>query len=245
MKIMILGCNGMLGVALQNKLLNDYDVIGIDKAIRKETKIKFYQLNLLEFEKLQNILLEERPDVIINVAAIVNLNLCEEDKKLAENLHCNLSKKIVETSLKINSKYIYISTDSIFDGKLGNYKEDDISNPLNNYALTKLKGEKATSNYNNSIIIRTNIYGYSKNQNSLLKWGYNSLNNDEEIKGYTNVIFNPVSVNQLAEAINILIKKDFKGILNIGSDKVISKYEFLHIISEYLKRGIIKRSRIK
>ena len=139
-------------------------------------------------------------------------------------------------SKKISFKFIYISTDSVFDGTKSNYIEEDLAIPLNNYAKTKFLGEEEVKKMEDYIVIRTNIYGYSDRQNSLLKWAYDELNKNKKIYGYKNVIFNPVSIYQLADAILILIQKNFKGILNIVSDKPISKFEFLKIIEEYLKK---------
>lgn len=237
MKILILGSNGMLGMALQSQLGQNYEVVGIDKVFNNKTKVKFYQMDLLEFERVKSILLQEKPNIIINVAAIVNLKLCEENKELANLLHIDLNKQISLISEVLKCRYIYISTDSIFDGKMGNYKEENRTNPLNYYAVTKLKGEEEIQkNLKDCLIIRTNIYGYSENQNSLLKWAYNSLKNNEKIVGYNNVIFNPVSVYQLAEIIEELIKKQYKGIINIGSNKIISKFDFIRIVAKYLKK---------
>jgi dTDP-4-dehydrorhamnose reductase len=238
-KVLILGSCGMLGSILSEYLLqNDYQVIGIDK-VNLENKIekyKLYNIDLLDFPKVEEVIFQEKPDIIINVAAIVNLNLCEENHELAELLHVDLNKKFSSLNQKIPFKFIYISTDSVFDGTKSNYTEDNQAIPLNNYAKTKFLGEEEVKRMEDYIIIRTNIYGYSGRQNSLLKWAYDELNKDEKIYGYKNVIFNPVSVYQLADAILILIQKNFKGILNIVSDRAISKFEFLKIIEEYLKK---------
>ncbi len=234
-KICILGSEGMLGKELVNNFIYKYKVLGIDKIITKNEKIQFYCLDLLKFEQLEKIFQIEKPDVIINVVAIVNLDICERNFELAKKLHWDLSRFISDYCQKTECKYIYISTDSIFDGKIGNYKECDLPNPINNYAKTKYLGEQEALKTPNSIIVRTNIYGYSNNQNSLLKWGYDSLKNGIKIKGFTNVIFNPVSVKQLSDAIDILLKKEFKGIINIGSNLNLSKYEFLMIIEKFLQ----------
>lgn len=245
-KILILGSNGMLGSVLCNYLLKKgYNIIGIDRIVTKNEKenYKFYQLDLLDFIEVEKIIFQETPDIIINTAAIVNLNLCQENYELAKLLHVDLNKKILDLNRKIPFKFIYISTDSVFDGTKYNYTEEDEVMPLNNYAKTKFLGEEEVKKMKDYIIIRTNIYGYSNEQNSLLKWAYNELNNDKKIFGYENVIFNPVSVYQLTDAISILIQKGFKGTLNIVSGKPISKFEFLEIIERYLKKkNLVQKS---
>ncbi|EHI79578.1 hypothetical protein HMPREF9093_00172 [Fusobacterium sp. oral taxon 370 str. F0437] len=238
-KVLILGSCGMLGSVLCEYLLqSNYQVIGIDKVNleNKFEKYKLYNIDLLDFFKVEEIIFQEKPNIIINVAAIVNLNLCEENYELAKLLHVDLNERFLNLSKKISFKFIYISTDSVFDGTKSNYIEEDLAIPLNNYAKTKFLGEEEVKKMEDYIVIRTNIYGYSDRQNSLLKWAYDELNKDKKIYGYKNVIFNPVSIYQLADAILILIQKNFKGVLNIVSDKPISKFEFLKIIEEYLKK---------
>ena len=235
-KICVLGCNGMLGSVLTKTLLLNYKIFGIDKYDSKNPKeTDFYCQDLLNFEKVKTILTRERPQVIINAAAIVSLEFCEENYEIAEKLHYRLSEFLTKYCEENDCKYVYISTDSIFDGNKGNYTEEDLANPLNSYAKTKYLGDQEAQKNENSIVIRTNIYGYSDNQNSLLKWGYNSLKSGRKINGYANVIFNPVSVYQLSDAINILLEKDFSGVINIGSDRNISKCEFLKFIEKFLK----------
>ena len=212
-KVLILGSCGMLGSVLCEYLLqNNYQVIGIDKINleNKFEKYKLYNIDLLDFFKVEEVIFQEKPNIIINAAAIVNLNLCEENYELAELLHVDLNEQFLNLSKKISFKFIYIST------------EEDLAIPLNNYAKTKFLGEEEVKKMEDYIVIRTNIYGYSDRQNSLLKWAYDELNKNKKIYGYKNVIFNPVSIYQLADAILILIQKNFKGILNI--------------IEEYLKK---------
>ena len=92
---------------------------------------------------------------------------CESFRSFKEKFFERLNKNFIEYCNKNNTKYIYISTDSVFDGEIGNYKEDSIAKPLNNYAYTKFLGEKEVEKIKNHIIVRTNILGCTENQNSL------------------------------------------------------------------------------
>ena len=144
-KVLILGSCGMLGSVLCEYLLqSNYQVIGIDKVNleNKFEKYKLYNIDLLDFFKVEEIIFQEKPNIIINVAAIVNLNLCEENYELAELLHVDLNERFLNLSKKISFKFVYISTDSVFDGTKSNYIEEDLAIPLNNYAKTKFLGEE-------------------------------------------------------------------------------------------------------
>lgn len=234
MKILILGSSGMLGREFVNIFKEKHEVYGIDINDIRNLGDKYFSINLLNELELKKILAKKNFDIIINSVAIVDLKKCETDKKLAEDLHVNLNKNFIEYCNKNNTKYIYISTDSVFDGEIGNYKEDSIAKPLNNYAYTKFLGEKEVEKIKNHIIVRTNILGCTENQNSLFKWAYENLKDNIEINGFEDVIFSPISVFRLSELINELVKINYQGLINVVNDTVLSKYEFLNILKEMM-----------
>ena len=234
MKILILGSSGMLGREFVNIFKEKHEVYGIDINDIRNLGDKYFSINLLNELELKKFLGKKNFDIIINSVAIVDLKKCETDKKLAEDLHVNLNKNFIEYCNKNNTKYIYISTDSVFDGEIGNYKEDSIAKPLNNYAYTKFLGEKEVEKIKNHIIVRTNILGCTENQNSLFKWAYENLKDNIEINGFEDVIFSPISVFRLSELINELVKINYQGLINVVNDTVLSKYEFLNILKEMM-----------
>jgi len=235
MKILILGSSGMLGRELVNVFIKEkHEVYGIDINDIKNLGNKYSSINLLNEIEIKQFLEKKIFDIIINSVAIVDLKKCEEDKKLAESLHINLNKNFIEYCNKNNTKYIYISTDSVFDGKIGSYTEKSMTNPLNNYAYTKFLGEKEVEKIKNHIIVRTNILGYTENQNSLFKWAYTNLKDNIEINGFEDVVFSPISVFRLSELISELVKINYQGLINVVNDTVLSKYEFLNILKEMI-----------
>ena len=234
MKILILGSSGMLGREFVNIFKEKYEVYGIDINDIRNLGDKYFSINLLNELELKKFLEKKIFDIIINSVAIVDLKKCETDKKLAEDLHVNLNKNFIEYCNKNNTKYIYISTDSVFDGETGNYKEDSIAKPLNNYAYTKFLGEKEVEKIKNHIRVRTNILGCTENQNSLFKWAYENLKDNIEINGFEDVIFSPISVFRLSELINELVRINYQGLINVVNDTVLSKYEFLNILKEMM-----------
>ena len=234
MKILILGSSGMLGREFVNIFKDKYEVYGIDINDIKNLGNRYFSINLLNELEIKKFLERNIFDIIINSVAIVDLKKCETDKKLAEDLHVNLNKNFIEYCNKNNTKYIYISTDSVFDGEVGNYTEESITKPLNNYAYTKFLGEKEVEKIKNHIIVRTNILGYTENQNSLFKWAYTNLKDNIEINGFEDVIFTPISVFRLSELIDELIKINYQGLINVVNDTVLSKYEFLNFLKEMI-----------
>ena len=228
-KILISGAHGMLGSSIVKffQYSQEYEIFSVSKKIYPDNK---YIKNLLPDDLfLQTI----KFYAFFHCAAEVNVNLCEDQKKYAYESNVDFTVKLFSKILSDN--YFYISTDSVYDGLIGNYKEIDPTNPVNYYATTKLIGELEVKKlYSNYYIIRTNIFGISSNnKNSLFEWAYKNLRNKNNITGFTNVYFNPLYVSHLTEILfNILQTNINYGIYNLGSSSYISKYDFLKLISQ-------------
>lgn len=189
--------------------------------------------DITDEKELNKCLKEINPNIIINCAAKVNVDECEKDKQLTYKLHVKATKQLA--SYKSNdTRFVYISTDSVFNGLRGNYKELSKTNPLNYYAFTKLQGEKEALKCNkNTIVIRTNIYGFHKEEgSSLVEWALKCFKNSDDVNGFKDVNFNPVYTKQLARVVLELINIKYVGLLNVGCNEYISKYDFLIKLSK-------------
>lgn len=232
MRILVTGSSGMLGKDIVKILSNDADcfVVGFDRAVNPYLSTDHQIVgDLTDVKFLSNFLDKINPTVVIHCAAIVNVDECEKNKRMAKALHRNVSG-ILARYKNGSTRFIHISTDSVFDGQKGNYTEEDTPNPINYYAKTKRDGEIAVlENNHNAIVIRTNIYGFHlEHGKSLVEWAINNLQNGKSISGFNDVYFNPVYTKQLGKVIKEIIPaKYFKGILNVSSNEYFSKYEFL------------------
>lgn len=233
-KLLVTGSSGMLGKDIVEIFTNNtkFKIHGFDLIKSKNSNVNFCQhiLDITDLRQLREKLEEIKPEIIIHTAAIVNLKLCEDNFSLANKIHVDVSREFAKTKAKI----IYISTDSIFNGKKGDYSELAIPDPINNYAKTKYLGELAIqANNQNHIIIRTNIFGFNLPlKGSIVEWALNCFEKNEDINGFVDVFFNAIYTKHLAVAINQLVEIDFKGIINIGSTNTFSKYEFLRILAQ-------------
>lgn len=238
MRVLVTGYSGMLGrkvVERYTSILNN-QVFGAGRTPATETNITSVKLDLTSLDEIPKLLEEINPELIIQTAALVNVDACEENKEYAYSLHVESTKEIVKYNPE--TRFIYISTDSVFDGKKGDYKEEDKSSPLNAYAQTKLKGETEALRGKNSLVLRTNIYGthlntaHSKPASSLAEWALEELKKGNKIKGFTDLIFNPLYTGQLAKLTEELAKTNIRGLLHLGSYPAISKYDFLVKLSK-------------
>lgn len=227
----------MLGKDLVDIFVKDkkYQVFGLSrKATTGKKGLNSLDVDLTSTLALKKILKKIQPEIVIHCAAIVNVDLCEKNHKAANRLHMKATE-VLAGYRGNKKKFVYISTDSVFDGQRGNYKETDKPNPLNYYALSKLKGEKAALKINpNSLVIRTNIYGFHVPEgNSLVEWALDNFRQNKKINGFKDVYFNPLYTKQLAIIVKKIIeKKEIRGIINAASKKSVSKYNFLRLLAK-------------
>ena len=248
MKIIILGSNGMLGSKLFQYFTNlsNFDVHGVSKSIPSNgIQENFTQIDFLSNEYKEKLrLLKDnfQPDVVINSSGMTSLALCEKDNAIANFLNGEINSELIDVFK--NSKFIYISTDSVFDGKKGNFIEEDETQPLNSYANSKVLGEKATlSSGNNSLVLRTNIYGKKEFSTdlSLVDWALSMFSNNKDIQGFNDFIFNPLHLLQVSKAIECIIKtNESKTIFHLGCKEHISKYKFLQMLKDFVPESTSK-----
>lgn len=225
-KILITGTNGMLGKDVYAVLSRDDG--NIIYAINRKKDISIsnsFAVDITNYHYIAQIINDVNPDVVVHTAALTDVDYCEKNKEKAYEVNVNASKNLAGLCEQI----IYISTDAVYNGFNGNFTENDMKKPINYYAETKSIAEDEILKANpNSVIARTNIYGFHNPiGNSLFEWAYDNLNIGNKINGFDDVFFNPVYTKQLAVAIAIIIEKDFSGVINIGCEKTTSKYELL------------------
>lgn len=236
LKIAIFGGTGFLGNNLKQFFSNSHITY---YSVREEKTAKNSHEFQFEFDDLYNFQesIFSNVDVVINCIALSNVDKCESNPNVAFKLNVILPRFLANLCSKYQVKFIHISTDH-FEGLPGKpHSEFDETKSINVYSETKLRGEKEVLNYYSSAIIaRTNFFGrdHIKN-NSLSDWLISNLNNKISVEGYTNIFFNPVSIEFLAMALIELIKINYSGIINISSDQCISKYDFLTKIARNMK----------
>ena len=203
--IMILGSGGQLGCELHKLYM---DAICFDHSLNGPNSIDFQNLERLETE-----IINSDAKWVINSAAFTNVDACETNKELAYIVNGLAVKTIVIASKRINANLLHVSTDYIFDGSTGHYKEYDFPNPVNYYGISKLIGETFAQTYEKSIIVRTSgVYG---SKNNFPNFVYKNLKESKRVKvldGY----YSPIHAKNLALAIKSLIENNRFGLYNVA-----------------------------
>lgn len=205
-RILILGSSGQLATSLRGLIDN---VVSASRS--GEVK-----LDLTRNEIICERIFKIKPDIIINAAGMTGVDECERKKQEAYLVNSLSVREVVKYCEKYGARLIQISTDYVFDGRDGNYKEDSIPNPINFYGLTKLIGDAYALSYDDSLVIRTSgVFGSSRNF-PLLALG--KLENNETVyalKGF----YSPIFSGLLAGAIVELMHSKRAGILNVAGER--------------------------
>ena len=242
MKVLITGSNGLLGQKILHKLANDDSVeliatsIGLNRVSRK-AGYKYISLDITNQKAVKNVIMSENPDVIINTAAMTNVDYCEDQKQKCDDLNVNAVKTLSEISNKINAHLIHISTDFIFDGKNGPYTEDDIPNPLSYYGLSKLKSENILlESESRWTILRTIIvFGVAENlsKENIVLWAKDALEQGKKLNIIDDQYRSPTLAEDLADACISSFKNLKFGIYNVSGKDFMSIYEIVERIAKY------------
>jgi len=244
-KILIIGASGLLGNKLYQLASSEYQVYGTFNTHMPELK-NIYQLDVTKREDVFKIIENIRPDYVIDTHALHNVDYCELHPEEAWLVNVEGTKNVAEACKIFGCKYVFISTDYVFDGKkVTPYTEKDKPNPLNYYAKTKLIAEEVikilTSDY---IIARTAVLfgvgGLGKEPFAL--WLIKKLRNGEEVKAVIDQYNNPTLVDSLAEILLTLCEKDKVGLFHISGRTNLNRYEFSVKIAEKfgLNKELIK-----
>ena len=234
-KYLITGASGLLGLNFSLRMSMRNNVLGIvNKNPLKNLPFQAEAMDLLDKEGFTNLLDSFSPDVVINCAAMANLETCELNPDLAHKINSMVPGEIAIACKDRGIKLVHISTDAVFDGNKGNYSENDMPNPLSIYAKTKRAGEINVIEQNtDAIIARVNFYGWSQSGNrSLAEFFINNLRNKNPINGFNDVFFCPLYVTQLTDILVEMIEKKFSGIYHIVSRDQMSKYQFGCVLAD-------------
>ncbi len=228
-RLLITGASGLLGANLVLASTEEYGVI----ALYYRHAIELAGVQSISADLSQPGIAKElfdryKPDWVIHTAADTSIDELESNPKRAFRMNRDMAANVAEAAQEIGAKMVHISTDAVFDGREGSYREGDPTEPVNVYGKSKLAGEQAVQAIcPEALIIRTNIFGWNAQpKSSLAEWFINNLMQGIPCKGFVDVYFNPLLVNHLWVIINRLIKSDLRGVFHVGSDQCISKFEF-------------------
>ena len=227
-KIFVLGTNGMAGHIIFNylkiKLIN-FELISI--ARKHNFYLSDYELDIQDLDNLETLILENRPHTIINCIGILNKNAEDNpaDSILINSYFPHFLEKITS---QLQTKIIHLSTDCVFSGLKGKYKENDFKDATGFYAQTKSLGE---INNNKDLTIRTSIIGPDLNPDGIGLFNWYTKQTGM-VKGYKNAIWTGVTTLELANFIQKKIDSNLTGTIHLVNNTSISKYDLICLFND-------------
>jgi UDP-4-amino-4,6-dideoxy-N-acetyl-beta-L-altrosamine transaminase/dTDP-4-dehydrorhamnose reductase len=228
-KMLITGVSGLLGNNLAYYFKEKYEILGLYNSHPVSINgVYTEKCQLSNSGDIKRIISDYEPEIIIHCASVANVDECELDKDTTKKINVLATKDVVEAVTDIDLRLIYISTDAVYDGVRGNFPEDDGNiNPRNYYGLSKYEGELEICKKQNSLIFRTNIFGWNiQDKQSLGEWVLGELKAKRKVKGFKDAYFSSIYTMELARVIDITIRRNLTGVFNCGALDSCSKYEF-------------------
>lgn len=257
MKVLVTGSNGMLGQKIIYGLLGDplcripdevrtkiKKEVQIIAAARGENRLlnkvgyAYESLDITDHDQVKTVFLKYKPDVVINTAAMTNVDACETKQDECWKANVDAVKYMVEVCEKFNTHFIHISTDFVFDGMKGSeYDETDTPNPLHFYAKAKLEGEKVvTASKLKWAIIRTIIvYAVTddSSRSNLILWVKNNLQQQKKINVIKDQFRAPTLSEDLAQACIMAAMKGASGIYHVSGKETKSILDLAYRVADF------------
>ena len=231
-RILVLGSSGMLGHKVKDYLINesDYKVYDISRGKNKDKYSLF--CDIYDTQKLNKLIKEIRPDIIVNCIGVLIKG--SQDIKNATYVNAKFPHYLKKIALRYSFKLIHISTDCVFSGTIGKYKENDKRDGFGTYAETKKFGEIIDDS---NLTLRTSIVGpeLKPDGEGLFNW---FMSQENDVNGYLNSIWSGVSTLELSKSIKWAIDADVNGLYHITNNSSISKFELLRLFKKYTKKNI-------
>ncbi|MFA5358755.1 MAG: dTDP-4-dehydrorhamnose reductase [Patescibacteria group bacterium] len=233
-KILITGGSGMLGSSLFFTWQEKADIYLLSRELPAYDQEKSVSVDLTDGQKTLEAVKKISPDIIVHTAAMTNVDYCEDNPEQARAVNVMATENIALATKEIGAKLVYISTDFVFDGKKGNYTEEDVPNPLSVYAKTKWEGEEVVRNIlTDWLIIRTTIYGWNILQKSCFPEAViNALSQGKEFTPFEDQYSTPVFTETLADVLWQLLEKNKIGIYNVTCNEILSKYQWAQMVAD-------------
>lgn len=244
MKILITGSNGLLGQKMVSDLKGDVSVDLIATS-RGENRLKdkkgytYYSLDITSNEEVKDCMDKFKPDVIVNTAAVTNVDICENEKEACDQLNVEAVKYLIEACEAHNTHLVHLSTDFIFDGEDGPYKEDDKPNPLSYYGLSKLKAESLIqqSSISWSILRTVLVYGVAEemSRSNIVLWAKGALEKGQAMQVVNDQFRTPTLAEDLSQGCIAAAKLKAQGVFNISGDDYLNVLEIIEAVADFWK----------
>ena len=236
MKFLVTGSAGLVGSQVVKDLTKQNHTVYSCYHDEKPSHGTSIQLDITDQDKIIQILQEIKPDRIIHLAAMTDVDQCETQQELAILLNAKSTEILAKQAAKQNAFFVYVSTDYVFDGIKGMKKEDDSTNPLGFYGKSKLEGEFTLNKLASSwCIARTSTpFGIHHKKKSFPLWVQESLEAKKEIPVLVDQLTSPTYVPNLSKMLIEVATRQITGVIHLAGATRISRYELAELVADKL-----------
>ena len=230
--VLITGINGLLGQNIVQEFARDHEIYGLDltpSIFGASSNIQVKQLDLNDSIALEAHIALIKPDSIVHTAAYTNVDKAEDQPDIAFAVNASVPKTIAKICSKMDIPLVHISTDYVFSGDSGPYKEADSRDARGKYSESKLAGEMAVLESAADVaVIRPNVmYGYGKQlSSSFVEWLINELRNERSVRIVDDQYSNPTYAGRMGTVIRTILDKKAYDVWHFGSKEIVSRYTF-------------------
>ena len=239
-RILITGSNGLLGQKVAELLSRstNYNLLLTSKqeqSVFADETLPYRQLDVSDKHEVRKVVDEIEPDIIVNTAAMTNVDKCETERDAAWHANVVTVENLVYSAKLVGAHLIHFSTDYVFDGKSGPYDELARPNPLGYYGRTKLASENVlkTSGIPHTIVRTMILYGigFGVKMNFAL-WVLRELSEGRAVRVVDDQFGNPTLADDLAYAVIKIIELERTGLYHIAGTEIASRHEFARMLAE-------------
>jgi dTDP-4-dehydrorhamnose reductase len=217
MKVLIIGAGGMLGRDLQPILSLRHEVIGMD----------LHDLDITRSGQTGETIASLRPDLVINLAAVTDVDGCESQKERAFSVNARGALHVAQGCAASGARLIHLSTDYVFDGTLPvPYTEETLPHPLNVYGESKLLGERGVQEAGENYLILRTSWLYGRHGKNFVDTILRLSSQQQEIRVVNDQRGSPTYTRDLSRAIELLVGREERGILHVTNSGSCTWFEF-------------------
>ena len=238
MRVLITGTGGFIGRYLARRLGQDggLSIAGTYRSQAPEgADGEWHRVELADAAELHRVFRLDRPDVVVHLAAMADVGTAERERSAATAVNVKATSEIARLCALYDSRLVFVSTEYVFDGSRGFYREDDAPDPTTHYGRTKLEGEREVERMAGDwCVVRTSIvYGWpAPGRRNFVPWLLERLRAGQSYEGSPEVLRTPVYVGHLVDGIYNLAKGNQQGIQHIAGRDWVSMYDFALAVAD-------------
>jgi dTDP-4-dehydrorhamnose reductase len=242
MKVLITGSNGLLGQKLVDlyKINSSVELIATARGADRypdKTGYTYASLDITQKNEVDAVLDLYKPDVVINTAAMTNVDACESEKEACDALNVQAVDFLVDACNRNHIHFVHVSTDFIFDGTHGPLTEEEKPSPVSYYGLSKVKAEEIVQSKSKSWAIARTVLVYGivsdMSRSNIVLWAKGALESGKSINVVADQFRTPTLAEDLAQGCALIAEQKATGVYNISGKNFMSVYDLVVQVADY------------